>query len=160
MSDLRPTNGRFLRGLKAAVRRTIEMAGGVSSFEHVTRVKAPVLSKYGSPDDEKYIPVDVLMDLLLDTRNHAVLSYMAAELGFKLVPLDVEPKGADLPGMEEVAGVFRNSSELIDAIILAVSDGKIGAAENRDLNKKLDRLVQYARGLQRQINNATDGGAA
>lgn len=160
MTDLRPTTGGFLRGLKAVVRRTIELAGGVSSFEHVTRVKAPVLSKYGSPTDEKHIPVDVLMDLLLDTRNHAVLSYMAAELGLKLVPLELEPKGADLPGMDEVAGIFRNSSELVDAIVAAVSDGKISAAENRDINKKLDRLVQFVRALQRQVNNVTDGGAA
>lgn len=160
MTDLRPTTGGFLRGLKAVVRRTIELAGGVSSFEHVTRVKAPVLSKYGSPTDEKHIPVDVLMDLLLDTRNNAVLSYMAAALGFKLVPLEAEPMGADLPGMEEIAGILRKSSELIDAIIAAVSDGKICAAENRDINKKLDVLVQYVRALQRQVNNATDGGAA
>lgn len=160
MNDLRPTTGLFLRGLKAVVRRTIELAGGVSSFEHVTRVKAPVLSKYGSPTDEKHIPVDVLMDLLLDTRNHAVLSYMAAELGLKLVPLETEPHGADLPGMDEVAGIFRKSSELVDSIIAAVSDGKISPAENRDINKKLDRLVQFARALQRQVNNATDGGAA
>jgi len=88
MNDLRPTTAQFRRRLKAVVRRLLEIAGGVSSFEHATRVRAPVLSKYASAADEKHMPLDIAMDLMKDTGSNGILSYMAAELGMKLVALD------------------------------------------------------------------------
>lgn len=160
MNDIRPTTGRFLRGLKAIVRRTLEMAGGVTSFEHVTRVKASVLSKYGSPDDEKHMPIDIMVDLLLDTGSNGILSYIAAELGYKLVALDAQHFNGTLPDISDVAKVIQSLNAVVQKYAQAIEDGVITPLEKRMLFDEVEKAVQTLRKFQRKIDAATSTGGA
>ncbi len=160
MNDLRPTTGHFRRGLKATVRRLLEMAGGVSSFEQVTRVKAPVLSKYGSPDDEKHMPLDVAMDLMRDTGSNGILSFMAAELGYKLVALDAQHHDGCLPSMSDVSRVISSSSSVVEKYVQAAEDGVLSHAEKREVFSAIERAVQALRQLQRKVDAASSSGGS
>lgn len=160
MTDLRPTTPKWRRGLKAVVRRLLELAGGVTSFEHVTRVKAPALSKYGSPDDETHMPLDVAMDLMRDTGSNGILSYMAAELGYKLVALEADGQGAALPDIANVAAIVQGYSKLFTELSDAVADGVITSEEARNILNEIEPLVQQLRALQRKVQAAVPGGAS
>ncbi|WP_439273568.1 phage regulatory CII family protein [Pseudochrobactrum sp. HB0163] len=161
MSNLRPTTEQQRRQLKAVVRRLLELAGGVTSFEHVTRVKAPALSKYGSPDDAAaHMPLDVAMDLMLDTGSNGILSAMAAMLGYKLVALEVQGQGAPLPDIADIAHVVRDNCNVVDAVSAALQDGKITADEEREISANIEKSVQELRILQRKAKAAAQGGAA
>ena len=160
MSELRPTSPQDRRGLKAVTRRQLEMAGGVTSFEHVTRVKAPQLSKYGSLDDDAFMPIDVVFDLMLDTGSNAILSFMLAKAGYKIIALEADGYGAKLPGMADVASLLHGISQLVNAVSDAVADGIITPEEERIASAKMEASVQQIRALQRILQAAVTGGAS
>ncbi len=161
MSDLRPTSGKFRRGLKAVVRRLLEMAGGVTSFEHMTRVKAPALSKYGSADDEMHMPLDVAVDLMIDTGSNGILSFIAAELGYKLVALDAQHFDGELPSIADVALVIQSLNSVVQEYAQASKDGVVTPAEKRRVFNEIEKAVQTLRVFQRMIDAATlTGGEA
>lgn len=159
MSNLRPTNEQQRRQMKAVVRRLLELAGGVTSFEHVTRVKAPALSKYASADDETHMPLDVAMDLMMDTGSNGILSIMAAQLGLKLVALDVNGQGASLPDVGDISDLVRDNSNVISVLSAALADGMITPAEERDISNEIEKNVQELRAIQRKAKAAVSGGA-
>ncbi|MDP8249600.1 phage regulatory CII family protein [Pseudochrobactrum saccharolyticum] len=158
MSDLRPTTGKFRRGLKAVVRRLLEMSGGVTSFEQVTRVKAPALSKYGSPDDEMHMPLDVAVDLMMDTGSNGILSFIAAELGYKLVALDAQHFDGDLPSIDDVAQVISSLNAVVQEYAQVSKDGRVTPAERRRVFNEIEKAVQKLRSFQRMVDAATTGG--
>lgn len=160
MTDLRPTTEHQRRQLKAVTRHLMEMAGGVTSFEHVTRVKASILSKYCSPFEDAFIPADIMLDLTLDTRSNGFLSFMAAERGMKLVALEADGRGAALPDLGDVAQLVEGYSQFITSLHFAVADGKITIEEARPLKAKIEVLVQQLRSLGRTIDAAVNGGAS
>lgn len=160
MSELRPTTEQQRRMLKSTVRRLIELAGGVTSFEHVTRVKAPALSKYGSPDDAAaHMPLDVALDLMMDTGSNGIVSAMAAMLGYKLVALDADGQGAPAPDMGDISDLVQDNSNVITAITRALADGVITPVEERDISNEIERNVQELRAIQRKAKAAVKGGA-
>lgn len=161
MSGIRPSTEQQRRQLKATVRRLLELAGGVTSFEHVTRVKAPALSKYGSPDDAAaHMPVDVALDLMMDTGSTGILAIMAGMLGYKLVALDGTGQGAPLPDMRDAAELVQDNSRVVSTLAQAVADGHISAAEAREVSDDIEQSVASLRNLQRRVKSAASGGAA
>lgn len=160
MSDLRPTCPKWRRGLKSVVRRLLEMSGGVTSFEHMTRVKAPALSKYGSPDDETHMPVDVAMDLMLDTGSNGILSYMAARLGYKLVALEEQHFDGALPTIADVALVIQSLNAVVQEYAQASKDNVVTASEKRRVFDKIEKAVQTLRVFQRMLDAASQSGGA
>lgn len=161
MSGMRPSTEQQRRQLKATVRRLLELAGGVTSFEHVTRVKAPALSKYGSPDDAAaHMPVDVALDLMMDTGSTGILAIMAGMLGYKLVALDSAGQGAPLPDMRDAAELVQENSRVVSTLAQAVADGHISAAEAREVSDDIEQSVASLRNLQRRVKSAASGGAA
>lgn len=159
MNVIRPTTEQQRRQLKAVVRRLLEIAGGVTSFENATRVKAPALSKYASADDStSHMPLDVAMDLMMDTGSNGILSIMAAQLGMKLVALDADGKGAALPDVSDISGLVRDNSNVISALTSAMADGMITPAEERTISSEIEKNVQELREIQRKAKAAVTGG--
>lgn len=161
MSDLRPTTEQQRRQLKAVVRRLLEMAGGVTSFEHATRVKAPALSKYASADDAlSHMPIDVAMDLMMDTGSNGILSVMAAMLGLKLVALETDGRGSPLPDVADISDLVRDNSNVITALSVALADGVVTHAEERQISSEIEKNVQELRAMQRKVKASVTGGDA
>jgi hypothetical protein len=69
--------------LKAATRAALEMARP-TKFALVTRVDAPALSNYGAPSEpEKFMPIDVVVDLCRDIGSPGDRRGDGAHAGFR-----------------------------------------------------------------------------
>ncbi|MCF7645008.1 hypothetical protein KQ944_07995 [Bacillus subtilis] len=159
MVKIRPTTEHDRQALKAAVRRLLPMAGGVSAFEKVTRVNASALSRYGAPDEAiNHMPIDVAMDLMLDTRSNGIVSIMAAQLGFKLVSLGNQNFGSTLPDIGDMSRLSKSVSDVMQEYAQAISDGAITPREKQQIDIEIEEAVQMLRAFQHKIDGATSKG--
>lgn len=160
MTVFRPSNDHQRWQLKVNIRREVTLAGGVTSFEQITRVKAPALSKYCSPDDEMFMPMDVWLDLIIDTKSTATLEYVAAELGLDLVPRKVQPQGSELPNMRDMSRLGRDYHDVFEEVERAVADGNMTLPEAHKVSARIQQLIDDARELERKAMRAANGGDA
>ena len=159
MVKIRPTTEQDRQALKAAVRRLLPMAGGVSAFEKVTRVNASALSRYGAPDEAiNHMPIDVAMDLMIDTRSNGIVSIMAAQLGYKLVSLGNQNFGNTLPDIGDMSRLSKSVSDVMQEYAQAIADGSITPREKQQIDTEIEEAVQMLRAFQRKIDGATAKG--
>lgn len=141
----RPTSDKARAELKAAVRAQVLASGGQSSAADITRVSQQTLSRYGSinhPDE--HAPIDVLLDLILDTGDAVVLRRLCQLAGGAFVPLsefgiEAGPRaGSNAPPdfwtkalLEAVGRGGEAAAKLSTAL---ADDGDISADEINDLN--------------------------
>lgn len=142
--------------LKAAIRRSLDQAGGGDAFQHVTRVKANALSSYASANEEKgstFMPVDVAVECDMEANSPIIVSAMAAMLGYKLVPCD---EGRTVSNRESVTArdalrIAREAADVVRAIDEATQDDHIDARERKDITGEIDELVKLLQCVQRRI---------
>ncbi|QVQ38218.1 hypothetical protein KHQ08_09655 [Pseudochrobactrum algeriensis] len=159
MVKIRPTTEHDRQALKAAVRRLLPMAGGVSAFEKVTRVNASALSRYGAPDEAiNHMPIDVAMDLMLDTRSNGIVSIMAAQLGYKLVSLGNQNFGNTLPDIGDMSRLSKSVSDVMQEYAQAIADGSITPREKQQIDIEIEEAVQMLRAFQRKVDGALSKG--
>ena len=159
MVKIRPTTEHDRQALKAAVRRLLPMAGGVSAFEKVTRVNASTLSRYGAPDEAiSHMPIDVAMDLMLDTRSNGIMSIMAAQLGYKLVSLGNQNFGNTLPDIGDMSRLSKSVSDVMHEYAQAIADGSITPREKQQIDIEIEEAVQMLRAFQRKVDGALSKG--
>lgn len=161
MVKMRPTTEQERQALKAAVRRLLPMAGGVSAFEKMTRVNASALSRYGAPDEAiNHMPIDVAMDLMLDTGSNGIVSVMAARLGYKLVALDHYNFGGTLPDIGDMSRLSAAVADVMQEYAQAIADGSITPREKQQIDIEIEEAVQALRMFQRKVDGATAQGGA
>ncbi|MBX8811105.1 hypothetical protein HBA91_00525 [Ochrobactrum sp. MR34] len=159
MVKIRPTTEHDRQALKAAVRRLLPMAGGVSAFEKVTRVNASALSRYGAPDEAiNHMPIDVAMDLMIDTRSNGIVSIMAAQLGYKLVSLGNQNFGNTLPDIGDMSRLSKSVSDVMQEYAQAIADGSITPREKQQIDIEIEEAVQMLRAFQRKVDGALSKG--
>ncbi|HWD12127.1 MAG TPA: phage regulatory CII family protein [Pseudochrobactrum sp.] len=159
MVKIRPTTEQDRQALKAAVRRLLPMAGGVSAFEKVTRVNASALSRYGAPDEAiNHMPIDVAMDLMIDTRSNGIVSIMAAQLGYKLVSLGNQNFGNTLPDIGDMSRLSKSVSDVMQEYAQAIADGSITPREKQQIDIEIEEAVQMLRAFQRKVDGALSKG--
>ncbi|MBX8826526.1 phage regulatory CII family protein [Ochrobactrum sp. SFR4] len=159
MVKIRPTTEQDRQALKAAVRRLLPMAGGVSAFEKVTRVNASALSRYGAPDEAiNHMPIDVAMDLMIDTRSNGIVSIMAAQLGYKLVSLGNQNFGNTLPDIGDMSRLSKSVSDVMQEYAQAIADGAITPREKQQIDIEIEEAVQMLRAFQRKVDGALSKG--
>lgn len=131
--------------LKAAIRRAIEIAGGARSFAAVTRIKEGNLSKYGSPNEEHaetFMPIDVAVEADLEAGSPIIVSAMAEMLGFKLVPINGVDENATVVTAADALNIANETGDVIRSITSALADGKICAADRKDITREVDEAVK------------------
>ena len=159
MVKIRPTTEQDRQALKAAVRRLLPMAGGVSAFEKVTRVNASALSRYGAPDEAiNHMPIDVAMDLMIDTQSNGIVSIMAAQLGYKLVSLGNQNFGNTLPDIGDMSRLSKSVSDVMQEYAQAIADGSITPREKQQIDIEIEEAVQMLRAFQRKVDGALSKG--
>lgn len=157
----RPTNEHERLMLKSIVRRLLQVAGGVTSFAIATRVEAPALSKYASPDDAAaHIPFDVAMDLMRDTGSVSLLAAAAEMLGYDLVPRDQSPQAAALPDANDVSKLIQENTGVVSAVCSAIADGVVTPEEGRRICTEIDEEQRFLDGLRRKVQRSVKGGDA
>lgn len=142
---------------KAAVRRAVKMAGGPNATAEMVRSPASRLSEYGNLDRPVFAPIDVCFELDKAAGDHVILRAWAEQLGFDLVPrnLDAAKAAADLA---HAAGqVAKESGELISAAIEAGSDGKLTPNEARRLDEEAADVEAKVINIRRIARSAMGG---
>lgn len=143
--SFRPSTHGARQALKAALRAVLRAAGGQDVASDVTRVKQPQLSRYASPTHEnEHAPLDVVLDLTLETGNTAVLQLLCRQAGGVFVPLPDTNKTPMIWTKAVFEAVGRNGTA-VDAFGRALADdGDVSAQEIREMKirEHLARLLE------------------
>lgn len=134
----RPTSDHDRARLKGATKRAIDRAGGGTALSAQTRVEPPALSKYAATQEEHFMPIDVACDADLAAGAPVILSAMAATQGFRLMPIgDVAPAFT----ATMVGSLIRETGDVSAAILEAMADGRVTAAERRAIEAEIDEAL-------------------
>lgn len=143
--------------LKAAIRRSLDQAGGGDAFQHVTRVKAAALSTYASANDDKadkVMPVDVAVECDREAGSPIIISAMAAMVGYRLVACDGHvAASSETVSARDALRIAREAADVVRAIDDAAEDGVIDLAERRAINREIDDLVRALQCIQRRTGD-------
>jgi len=143
---LRTISDKQALTLKAATRRSVDMAGGGDAFSRVTRIKAGNLSKYGSPNEENaetFMPIDVAVEADMEAGSPIILSTMAEMQGYKLVLLDSASASPQSGGLSAVDAlhIANEAADVVRAITTAIADGSIDGRDERDITREIDEVM-------------------
>jgi hypothetical protein len=139
--------------LKAATRAALDMARP-TKFALVTRVDAPALSNYGSPSEpDKFMPIDVVVDLCRDIGSPAIVEELARMLGFRLVPMaDAASNAAPAVGYADIAAISKEANDVISTIADGLADdGRLDGSEVRVVRKEIADNIAHLHRLDRKI---------
>lgn len=142
--------------LKAATRRSVDMAGGGGALQHVTRVKAGNLSKYGSANEEngdKFMPIDVACEADLEAGSPIILTAMAEILGYQVIPcgevriVEVKPLS-----VKDALKIANEAADVVKAITAALeNDDRIDSTEERDITREIDETMASLMDVMRRL---------
>ncbi|NGO50467.1 phage regulatory CII family protein [Allomesorhizobium camelthorni] len=145
----RPTSDSERMELKASTRRALDMACA-AKFAMITRVLPPALSNYGNPGiPDSFMPIDVVVDLCRDIGSPLILADMAAQLGYRLVPL--EPEEGEPIGYEDIARVSKEGGDVVTSLAHALADGKVDLAEKREVRSQIAENIAVLHRLDRKV---------
>lgn len=151
-------------GLKAAVRRSVDLAGGGAKFSLVTRVNGPTISKYGKPEDwanDKKedignLPgIDVAVECDREAGSPIIVGAMAELLGYRLVPLD-GPDNAEPPAVtiKDALLLANEAGDAVRELTLALDDDRMSADEKIRVLRELEQMNRCSRALIKRIGGS------
>ena len=107
-AHLRKSSEAQRLALKSSTDRALDVAGGPANMQYETRVVVGNLSKYGSPNDPMFAPVDVALDIDLKAREPIITRALALAQGFDLIALaanpDARPWSAEMGSLADEMG--------------------------------------------------------
>lgn len=144
------------QALKRAAAQLVTAAGGCDAAAGFCRVGKSQLAAFGSiTEPDRFMPVDVLRDLVAVTHGHAgqlaLLGLLAADAGCVLVPVQADA-ARGLDALAAIAEISKEVAELVAALAGHVAGGAApGAivAEADDVMRKVAALRAAARDLER-----------
>lgn len=143
--------------LKSATRRLVKMAGGAESAQHITRVKASALSRFGSTSDEQFIPVDVVADLEADCGSAVVTAALAEILGLSLVAVTDQCANAKTLSAADITAMMKRDADLAHEIIDALADGEMSGTEAESIVGQAERAIGALRSIQKSARAMAKG---
>lgn len=134
------------QALKRATAQLVHAAGGCEQAAALCRVGKSQLAAAGSiTESDRYLPVDVVRDLMGVTHGHAdqtaVLRLLAADVGLVLVPV----VAAAINPLAAIGALSKESSELIGALAGHAAGGVCFAA---DIVREADELMIKVAGIR------------
>jgi hypothetical protein len=132
-----PHNAPDKQALKNASKRLGQAAGGIEAAANYCRVGKTLLGDYGSPNNETFMPVDVVADLEAVTHGTAgwplVTRMLAAEAGCALVELP-KPTAPDANWFAQLGKLCSETGDVINRLGEALADGNVCGKDVRRLN--------------------------
>ena len=120
------------RALKTGSRQLLRACGPLKLAAHYSRISSmSCLQRFGSTaeaDADRFMPVDVALDLMAASGDITLLHAMAGSLGYDVVPA-ADNGGNALIGAADAMGA---TGHLIADLSEVIKDGKITACEIRD----------------------------
>ncbi len=126
-----------LRRLKTITAGALKAVGGGDAFEPSTRVRQAALSNYGNlAVPEKFIPLDVAIELDRAATAPLLIGEAARMLGFRLEPID----GAAASGISvsDAQSVAKESGDVVNKLLEVLASGKpLAFADRQALLKEI-----------------------
>jgi hypothetical protein len=134
------------QALKRAVAQLVAAAGGCEAAALLCRLGKSQLAAAGSINEpDRWLPVDVLRELVAITHGHAdqlaVLRHLAAEAGQVLVPVCAAP----INPLDAIAGLSREAADVVAVLALHAAGGAGCAA---DIVREADELMVKVAGIR------------
>ncbi|ASY68870.1 hypothetical protein V3589_02690 [Sinorhizobium fredii] len=139
-----------LIALKGATEASFVLGGGLTSFQHFTRVGVANLSKYASKNDEQFIPIDVAIEADKRHGSPVIIAEAARQLGFKLEPL----ADADRVEPHELTDADGVTLSLETADVVRAIHEAHGKAHGRLSELSRKRISRELHELKRAVDNA------
>ncbi len=157
---MRTISGKQGLTLKAATRRSVDMAGGGDALQHVTRVRASYLSKCGSAGEDnadKYLPIDVATEADMEAGSPIILTAMADILGYRVIPI-VEGSALQIaaatPTHKDLTDLNRELTDVVRTLGDALDDEHLDGREKKEITREIDEAIKALQALQQRIGGA------
>ncbi len=137
----KPYKPRVPSSIKDAQTQLVDACGGADKAAVLCRVGRATLHKYTDPDGDHeivHMPLDVAHALEAHCRRPIVSTFLAHELGFKLVALDAPAVGDMLTTMAHAA---KESSDVFAEITEDLKDGHLSANEAGRIIREADEAM-------------------
>jgi hypothetical protein len=128
--------------LKTGWKLLVLALGGVDAVAACTRATRSLASEYGSPNSDRFPPLDVVLDAETVAGEPHVLAVLARLAGYELVPTMAHRSGTLAAELQHVAA---SSATLFQDAAAALEHPTLSPAERERLAVDLDRLVRAAR---------------
>lgn len=145
--------------LKAATRALVETAGGARSAASRVRdgIDAARLSRYGSPHEPLFMPLDIIADLEAETGEPAIARALAELAGCDLVRrATAAPRGQIA---QNFAAIAAEAGDVFKVTGAALGDGAITAAEARTMRHEGIELARAVAQFLADVDALLRGGA-
>lgn len=149
------------RTLKAATDGGYVLSGGISRILDFTRVSTSQLSKYasfGEDNADSFAPIDVAIEIDRAAKSPTITKEMAALLGYELVPVgvrrDIAASAAPI-SEKDAMRIMKEGMDVSQAIIEALTDNRIDAAERKNIGKEARELMRVMDDLVRRLEAGT-----
>lgn len=142
---IRTLSGADYSRLTAYSKELVKLNGGIEAASLSTRVSASQLARYGQPQSEDGMPVDVIADLEHEAGEPVLTSVLARLSGFALVKLPREAAEPDWVGnMGQLSKEFSDVISRVGACLR--DDGKVSAEEvkHHHLRREIADLISIA----------------
>ncbi len=120
----------FDRALREAVRRTLSKIGGVRIAADMTRAYPSQFSRYTTPGSGVFIPLDIAA-VIDEPAGDLILREWAQQRGYRLLKTETILEADRLE--TEIGSCALECGELVNAGLVAVSDGKLTPREGREV---------------------------
>ncbi|MEO9670095.1 MULTISPECIES: phage regulatory CII family protein [Alphaproteobacteria] len=169
MSLPRQTTDEQRRLLKLATRRAVKLGGGQEAVAAITRVTPQTINDYTNSQNQRhndtFVPLDVLMDLILDAADEAgrvspILEEICRQSGGSFVPLP-KAQRTSAPWHQELSCAVKEGGEAAAKICSALADdGQVSAEEIRDgeLLRELQEAIDAYAVIFNHCKHVLEGG--
>lgn len=129
------------RSVKTATRLLREELGGVDAMAACTRAVRSLVSDYGNPHSDRFMPADVILDCESVAGAPLITAALARAQGCALVPVGARGAGELAAQLAEIG---RDVSALFATAATALGHGRPTAAERAQLLAELDEVARVA----------------
>ena len=136
---MRSISPKTAAALKSTTQAAYDAVGGVMQASDLTGIGSPQLTKYASRDErwaDRFIRIDIALDLDRRSPHPFILTTLAREAGFRLVPDATSADGMSLCPMAilRLAGIL---DDVVRESAAAIADGHVSAGEKHLIRKAL-----------------------
>ena len=115
--------------------------GGVDAVAACTRASRSLVSEYGNPASDRWVPADTILDAETIAGRPLVTAALARAGGFALMPITPRSAGELAAKMAEIA---RYAAELFATSAIALTHPRLAENEREALCRELDELIRAA----------------
>lgn len=146
---MRKCSSEIQNALKTAVKQTVADLGGLDAAASCTRVGRSQIFDYGSIGTDKFIPIDVALDLELISGNPRITRALAEAQGYELQPIEGSPTHQLIDCLSRISE--ENGRLFRDVTLHLKGDGHLARSKVAEVMRDMSELIQAAKEAHRAL---------